>query len=557
MTEPLQDWLVSRLQQTYRLFVGKRGAQQAAALVQDGRIAVVLDGLDEIAVELQPIALRALSEQASFRLVVLARTAEMATAAEQGHLEGAVAIELQDVEPSAGADYLTRIQLDPPPDGWRDLTARLREAPESPVARALSNPLNLTLVRDTYRSGDNLHELLDLRGPGEKAASPEEIEDLLLHRVLPVAYTSHPGQAPPRYDLQTAQRALCRISARMTRDQTRDLAWWRISSWTPPSPRRRAACLAFGAVFWTLSEFVGATNVSVGLFLLLFFGVIIGFVAVVVAGMIAGFVNAAGGALSRVTKRPRRISRVERRSAVSLSSVAVSPSFLMDWFWGEHWRGSGTPRQLAQFRWHSVFRRSSIIASLAVGLVFGWSSGIALHFSLTAEVGYGLVSGLGFGLLAALRQSGKDNGSSLTPLVSWRRDRTAALVFWLGCGLIMGLFGGPVLGLGQGLKSVVAALAGGLAFGLVSGLVASQTWSASVAFAQLAFRWRTPVRMMHFLNDAQERGILRTVGPVYQFRHARLQDHLASVLHQDTSLTRAADEGKRASDGPISTISGT
>ena len=34
---------------------------------------------------------------------------------------------------------------------------------------------------------------------------------------------------------------------------------------------------------------------------------------------------------------------------------------------------------------------------------------------------------------------------------------------------------------------------------------------------------------MGFLADAHERNILRTVGPVYQFRHARLQDRLAST----------------------------
>jgi hypothetical protein len=33
---------------------------------------------------------------------------------------------------------------------------------------------------------------------------------------------------------------------------------------------------------------------------------------------------------------------------------------------------------------------------------------------------------------------------------------------------------------------------------------------------------------MRFLEDARERGVLRTVGPVYQFRHARLQDRLAN-----------------------------
>ncbi len=32
-----------------------------------------------------------------------------------------------------------------------------------------------------------------------------------------------------------------------------------------------------------------------------------------------------------------------------------------------------------------------------------------------------------------------------------------------------------------------------------------------------------------FLEDARERGVLRTVGSVYQFRHARLQDQLATT----------------------------
>lgn len=36
-----------------------------------------------------------------------------------------------------------------------------------------------------------------------------------------------------------------------------------------------------------------------------------------------------------------------------------------------------------------------------------------------------------------------------------------------------------------------------------------------------------PFRVMRFLEDASNRGVLRTVGPVYQFRHARLQDRLA------------------------------
>jgi hypothetical protein len=32
---------------------------------------------------------------------------------------------------------------------------------------------------------------------------------------------------------------------------------------------------------------------------------------------------------------------------------------------------------------------------------------------------------------------------------------------------------------------------------------------------------------MSFLDDAHRLGLLRAVGPVYQFRHAALHDHLA------------------------------
>jgi hypothetical protein len=66
-----------------------------------------------------------------------------------------------------------------------------------------------------------------------------------------------------------------------------------------------------------------------------------------------------------------------------------------------------------------------------------------------------------------------------------------------------------------------------LGFGLVFGLVFPRTWAVSLTFAQLAMRWHTPARLLRFLDDARQRNVLRTVGPVYQFRHARLQDRLA------------------------------
>ena len=235
-SQKIGDWLAVRMQQTYTLFAGKAGAEIAAALIAAGKVAVILDGLDEMAEELRPIAIQALSYQATFRLVVLARSAEMAPAvSRRGILEGAAAIELRTIPPAIAASYLRRVQLDPPPDGWRDLINRILGDPGGPLAKALDSPLILTLVRDTYREGDDARKLLDF-------SEAENIASHLLDRVLPAAYAHRPGDQPPRYDLHTAQRALVMIAARMSEVASRDLQWWR----SPCTGASGAACHCSG-----------------------------------------------------------------------------------------------------------------------------------------------------------------------------------------------------------------------------------------------------------------------------------------------------------------------
>ena len=109
---------------------------------------------------------------------------------------------------------------------------------------------------------------------------------------------------------------------------------------------------------------------------------------------------------------------------------------------------------------------------------------------------------------------------------SWSR-RAWTVPGWLAAGLGVGL-------------------AVGFGVGLVVGLVYPQSWSSSLAFAQLAASDRTPVRLMRFLEDARSRSVLRTVGPVYQFRHARLQDRLAAQEPAtETGSRRAPPSGSR------------
>jgi hypothetical protein len=478
-TERVADWLAARLQETYALFADRGGRAEAAELVKAGRIAMILDGLDEIAEALRPVAVRALSQQAALRVVLLARSYEMTVAAQQGFLEGAVALELQAVSAAAAADYLTRIQLDPPPRGWSELTGRLRREPGSPIAKALSNPLTLTLVRDTYRSGDDIREFLNFcDAVGD--VSGDDIQDHLLDRVLPAAYTPQPGAPPPRYELEQVRCALSYIAARMSDEGTRDLAWWRIPVWAPAAPRVTATGVVFGLIFA-----LGGRPVF---------------------GLVGGAVSAYFYMLA-----DRRKSPVRR----------------------------------APLRWRHLLSRNSLVLGHQFALVGGALCGL---FGLASRLGPGragaLAAGVGIGVgmagavTAGLSRSAADDASPLTPRASWRRDQT----FGLAVGLMLGLGLSLGIGLGLGLAwafdlgsrhaavhvaGIVYGLSWVLVFGLVFGFLFPQTWTVSLTFAQLAVRWHTPARLLRFLDDARQRDVLRTIGPLYQFRHARLQDRLA------------------------------
>jgi hypothetical protein len=94
--------------------------------------------------------------------------------------------------------------------------------------------------------------------------------------------------------------------------------------------------------------------------------------------------------------------------------------------------------------------------------------------------------------------------------------------------------------LGLGFR-LVAGLADGLVAGLVfvQGLGPAMTKTCWPTFALaslwLATRRRLPVHLRGFLDDAYRLGLLRIVGPVYQFQHAALQDRLAPPAESQES----------------------
>lgn len=176
-----------------------------------------------------------------------------------------------------------------------------------------------------------------------------------------------------------------------------------------------------------------------------------------------------------------------------------------------------------------------LFGGLLAGLWSGLRAGLAVGLRHGLLIGLGgLLAGLAFGLISFAASPSIARRASC-PTESHRGDRAltilASSVLGLVAGLVFGVTVGPVAG---------------LLFGLVTGsviapVVTNTRWSTfAVAALWLGARGRLPLCLMAFLEDAYRLGLLRIVGPVYQFRHAALQDHLAPPS-ETAPATVAAD----------------
>jgi hypothetical protein len=130
------------------------------------------------------------------------------------------------------------------------------------------------------------------------------------------------------------------------------------------------------------------------------------------------------------------------------------------------------------------------------------------------------------------------------PQAVLRRDRITFFASWLGMGIALGFVIGLAQALGRnpaglpygylyGLKIGIATF---LAVGVVFGFIQALWGPFAVARSYLAASRRLPWRFMTFLHDAHtNRGVLRQVGAIYQFRHVELQRRLASTSKSEES----------------------
>ncbi|MEU2872164.1 NACHT domain-containing protein [Streptomyces olivoreticuli] len=545
-TTSLDDWMCGQLVRDYP-FLGapsSHGGIVAGVLLDEGKILPVLDGFDEIAGGLHGAALRVLSRTAT-PLLLTSRPAEYSRAVKETRvLTEAAVVELEGLTVDDYAGYLHRASQPAAEGGtystvWGPVLAQLREQPGNPgaanVAEVLTTPLMVALARTVYSDspGHDPSELLDTT----RFASPEALQDHLLAAFVPAVYDPTPtGRGTghrPRWHPERAQRWLEYLAAHLDQLDTHNLAWWALGTTMRRSSRMVAvgflAALAYGLTTGIGNLPVDLVATSNGPRFAIARGLLVGLLHGLVVGLVFGL---AYGSVSRSTPvEPSRV-RIQIFGGSRERRATSARRFMLG-------LGAGLPTALVL-----VLIDRGVVEPL--GFDDGLNGGLvgAALFPLEVGLGTGLVLGIMAWLEAPIDIKSEVSASDL--LSTNRKNVVFHMLAWmlvigLPAGLAHGLQAGPVRGLLAGLLfGVEAAFGGGLGYGL-----SFTAWGQWVALSRmwLPLTGRLPWAVISFLDDAHERGVLRQTGAVYQFRHARLQDHLTHVFQARHPAHRSSAPG--------------
>jgi hypothetical protein len=529
--EHLHVWIARRLGQDYPALRDPAfGPGLPRQLAASEWVLPILDGLDELPEPLQVRAIRELDRASGGRpLVVTCRSQEYEKAARVGGevLAGAAVVELEPIAPAEAVAFL-RATTGPAAERWDQVAAHLRAEPGGALAAALSTPLIVAMARTFYTvPRRDPRKLIDLAQGGGQAA----VEGYLLDGFIPAAYTNLPAapgtpesrrRRPPSPEV--ALRWLTWLAIHLTSQGTRDLAWWELPRLEPRPATSLLHNLAVGLGVGlvegsTIALVAGATGTisagpQFGLSVAFELGLVIG----VFFGLVAMFTGlTAGGSITGIGQDPP--AWVDVRSRRGFYRLVTS-------FKRQLLAGSVLVIAIGALTWMLGGPVATTIAATSVFWLVTW---FVMEVPLTVT--------------DWLSRRTDDGAVAMTPRAALLGDRTRALAHVLMVvaasaillGLAVGLSvftGSPQsdsldamdwLAIGLGSLSVIVIM-----YAVVWGPAGRSSWSwYASTHAWLATRGRLPWRLMAFLEDAHRREVLRQVGAVYQFRHARLQDHLS------------------------------
>lgn len=550
-TSTLRNWLIGRLERDYSFLAaigpGPEGDSWAAELVDGGNYVLpILDGFDEIAAD-DDLRGKAVTEfnSSNLSLVVTSRREAIETVKDKSNIKpSAAAIELIDLGLDDSVRYLYRATGTSPADGtdvahrvgWpyvlRELSRRPHTRASHDLATVLATPLMTTLARFAYESrlpGHDPSDLLD----SEKFGTQDALERHLLDFFVRTAYERLLGSKPtkgaegrvqaPRWDVERVRLWLGYLAVHLTKLDTSDIEWWRLGTAMKLRWVTLRVGVTIGIACGLMAGLVYGSETAVG------YGLLNGIVAAGITGLtngtamgltfglMHGFVTKmkAGGPMfepSRVEIRIHSWTDLETRTRLRENFLPRARGGLAGGLlFGLLWAAGVTAFNVfLGFPWFMIAPFAGLLLVTATGL------GLLL----------GLVAALGAGFETVIPRKELDSPSDLLDT-----NRATVLKQITTVGLVIGVGYGTLYGLSANsfFSGVRVGLVGGSMVALGVGTMTA--WGRSVVLARiwLPLTGRLPRDLDAFLRDAYARGVLRREGVVYQFRHARLQEHLSSA----------------------------
>ena len=476
---------------------------RALDLIRQGRVVLILDGLDEVRAPWRATAIAALEAFCALDppLVITCRTHEFERAARSlpRPLHSFARIVLEPVRPDDALAFLTDTGQGPRLDDphWAPVSDLLRRAPNGPLARALRSPLALTLALPT-----------DPARLVERAEHSSPLRHLVQERIHRAhhepAKTERPTAEPSEAD--RARIWLSHLAYHLYFTGRSRFHWWRTHVGLVPR--------------WFTH----------------------GLLPVLVAIVAATLLSPALG-LGRVGATPE--SPLALAALLLLGSLGVfSP------LWREtRLTTEGHPRDHARhMSWDSPRHALSALSygtlvGLAVlggvmGALLGALFGVALGFS-------------GRSVLSRPPSRAPNGPEEVSPSLTASR----AVTLGFGCGVFGALFFALATWLVPSTTGIVSAAASGFLVCAFTSAHAFGLWPwlrFRATHLVLALKGHLPWRLQGFLDHAHRRGLLRPRGAAWGLEHALVRDHLADDVEsarltaQIESLYGAAGgEGRR------------
>jgi hypothetical protein len=360
----LQDWLVRWLSENIPLLVNRQSSTRE--LVNEGRLLLVLDGLDELPQGARPKAIIAINRSLvpKQRLVLTSRPAEYADAVAAGEvLRAAAVLELQELNDAAIWEFLQTVASPTAAARWAEL--RESVSPADPLVKTLAVPLFVAMARDLYGTGDaDPRLLLDRQRYPDRAS----VEAALLTSFVEHALTRRLTAATLRrrdWRIAAARRTLRFLARSTVHSGSSTFASWQLHNVAP----RLAAAAPFAGAMGVLA------SAGIGLFLMIYrptamaegsgwamglaFGVCVTAVAVVVGALTIPF-------------RPRAVpSLIPRPASVAPSLDRQRPWEDAGWVIGA-WLLLSALQPLAQPPWEALGAFAIVTLGLPWLLIPAW-----------------------------------------------------------------------------------------------------------------------------------------------------------------------------------------